>query len=99
MARLPARRDPGIEQDAFSMVHLMRREHPAWHRVAIGDLVVLLAALDRRDEARATLLHQAEHFPDPEHREEFERIWDAALLGEGTSEASEGIAVGRTDYP
>ncbi|MGO1259379.1 MAG: protein NO VEIN domain-containing protein [Brachybacterium sp.] len=83
MGDLPSTYDPRIESIAIQRVHDDLPGHPAWAHIAIGDLVVLLADLDRLDDARRVLLDHARQFPMPAHRPEFERIWTAAGLGRG----------------
>lgn len=83
MAGLPATYDPRIESIAIQRVHDELPGDSAWADIAIGDLVGLLADLDRLDDARRVLLDHARKFPMPEHRPEFERIWTSVGLGRG----------------
>lgn len=89
MFGLPATYNPRVESIAISRVHEELPGHPAWTDVAIGDLVDLLADLDRREEARRALLDHAGRHSDPVHRAEFERIWTTVGLGDGLPEAIE----------
>lgn len=58
---------------------------PAWSDVAIGDLAVLLARLDRHEEARQILMEFADDQPDTVHRLGFEHIWRQASTGTASS--------------
>lgn len=93
MGGLPSTYDPRIECIAIQRVHDDLPGHPAWAHVAIGDLVVLLADLDRPDDARRVLLDHARQFPMPAHRPEFERIWTAAGLGRGAQAGRDARSV------